>query len=288
MGNRRGSDRFLALALLLAACQGELGPGSKPGTTTSPPEELAPAYVIQGRFLGSVPPEDPQSAAILAMSPEYSWNGTRLRLYVSQPEPGDPIDLAAVPSLLPYWTSPADYDAGADLLPAEPAGWYDSGAHDAPYLEYLLLAGAEGTVFVKEPVPTFEGFPTAAVTLPSPANLIVPAEIPLGEPLVLDFGARGYHHLLVVVIDLAGDVTWSNTDYNAVTLEALNLSSAMDRVEVPGEAFGAVGDHLIGYAAMTTTFPSDFSVGIDDRRSAIACGALVWRRLEVVAGNTGS
>ncbi len=211
------------------------------------PVFTAPPVVAQGQIIGVMEADDPRLVKALAdtdLAP-----GVTATVFLADAREQEDIDAAAVTGGIVTLT-------GGATVQAEDQG---DGTYFVPTTDALVWEqGADWVVDIE--VDEVVGF--MEITLPGFALIDVPDEHKRNEDLVVDFTDQNFDSSLVVVVDGAGEVLFSNeiTDAEAF-LEMMDAPPPLGEVVVPGDVFGDVG--LYGVATVA------FRHGQEHRRDGV-------------------
>jgi hypothetical protein len=275
-----------AALLLLFACAGPPGgdtatsppaatdgPGDSDatGTTASPPVDPGPSEIaLQGELIGAPDaPGEPWVASIAALAPVPPPSAS-FQLYISRTTSEDGLVGGLLPGLHPDLRSVLDLAIplepgavdGSYVLPSGYADDYPWGEGGRSDVESGLVAGWRGT---------------ATVFQPAGADVAVPAAIAVGDSLLIEFGGQGFSSAIALVLDGSGAVTWTNDPDTVADLYAANAQDSAS-VTLPGDAFPAPGDYVVGFAACVRTLPANL-VELEPDLTAIRACRMVYRKL---------
>lgn len=227
----------------------DVGPGPSP-------------VVLQGELVEVTLPADPWLAGVVAVS-EWGAPGTRITLHVSEgAEPVSGLSPQVVNVAAEAWTLaevvPGRYELAADQQAG--FGW-------TPFTEADVQPGAIGA---------WDG--VASAYMPAYAIPYVPSSVVAGSPLTVDFGKQGFHSGLAVVLDGTGATTWTDAPVTLADLVAVNATDVQE-VTIPGSAFPAPGEYVVGLAGCVRTLPVDLDQL--DPGSAVRAGRMAFWRVYV-------
>ena len=117
--------------------------------------------------------------------------------------------------------------------------------------------------------------------LPLPVDLAVSPTHTAGSAMTLDFTGLDVYTSLVVVVNTAGDITYSNEPEGAEELyERMVDAVPLETTEVPGTAFPSMGYYVVGVTGLTPASDEDL-VGLNQEFSAMMAGQMRFWLVEV-------
>ncbi len=216
--------------------------------------------VAQGSILDVAPPADPALDPLVAASGIEVGTTAQLLLADSVTEP-DAAPLAGALATLRGSTTARfeEVDDGVYAVGPDAGLTYQVGA---VWRVEVVVDGEEASI---------------SAELPPPADVQVPANHPLQADLVLDFTGQGYQAALVVVVDQAGTVTWTNEPQDmAEAIAFAGKGEDLELLVVPGlEAFQAEAAYVVGVAGLRTGLPEDIE-HMNTLLSGLRAGQMAW------------
>ncbi len=248
------------------------GPSDTGTGSTTTIESDASEIALQAQLIEVTASEDPWISARLAAAP-FAPPGATLQLYVARATDASELEGGLLPGLRPVILSYHGYPF--ELAPGAAPGAYDwwevQPGTAFPYVEGTDVRFEAGAVEAWSPI--------ALAFQPSHGLIDVPEYHPAGSPMVLDYANQAFTSDVAMVLDADGAVTWSNNPDSIATLYAINQVEA-ESLTIPGEAFSAVGDYVVGVAPCTRTAAGDLT-DLDPALSAVRVGRMSLFRVRV-------
>lgn len=213
---------------------------------------LTNPLVIQAAFLGVAPPDSDQ----IDLSGSDFDKGAAITVFLADAASVDEMDEAPI--------SDADVQVRVGDVAAVFLTEGDNGAYKASAEDGLEYNGNDEAV-----LSAVIGEATSSVTvrLPPAAPYTIPAQGPTGQSLAIDLSETNYDQITAVVLNSAGEVTWSNQPEGIREwYDFANADGVGDSFEIPGQAFPQDDIYAVGLAGLLRAEDD----GIDNANTALS------------------
>ena len=213
---------------------------------------LTNPLVVQSAFLGVAPPESDD----IDLSGTDFDKGAGITVFLADAASVDEMEEAPI--------------SGADVtirVGDTPAVWLteeDGGAYKATAEDGLTYTGQDDAVLS---VTIGDATSSISVMLPPKPDYSVPELGTTGQPLPIDLSGMDYDQVSAVVLNSAGEVTWSNQPEDIKEwYEFANAEDAGGSFEIPGSAFPKDDVYAVGVAGLGRANDAD----IDNANTALS------------------
>lgn len=225
-------------------------------------EGLTDTLVTQGFILGVQAPDDPLITPFLEGS-DFEI-GTAVTVFLADASDVTDLDNA------PVANGSVQVDGNAAKVASnEGGGLYFIDPSDDT-LQYQ--AGSNWTVWVDT---GGEELGSIVHTLPPTANVSVPAQWTPNTAMNLSIAGQGFDNVLVVVLDDAGSLTYSNEPVSIQEIYDFSTGGGVDEIALPGSAFPGEGVFAVGIAGMTNS-ESQNTFNMNTALSSLMAGEMVF------------